>query len=390
MQVPAEHAVAGVSGGRARGSGRRLHSHRRSGARRFARAYWQDIAWAVFVGLNLIAMRLSPAWGSVPFLIIWISLTAIYGFRLWHLGSTLLTVSVLTLATGGLIGWQVLRGEQDGDYLAEVPLLALMFMIMVWHARRRQTALEEMKRVSEHNLLLLGQQRQFLQDVSHELGTPITIALGHAELITRAATDQAIARDARVAVDELLRMRRLANRLVLLASTDSPDFLHPTPVDAAGLVMETLHRWSQTPRRWSLGTLTDAAVQADQDRLTLALDALIENAVDHTDLDGRIELGARREDEEIIFTVRDWGSGIPAGEIGQIFDRFTRVGTGRSRETGGFGLGLAVVKAIAEAHHGSVRVHSTVGQGSEFELLLPTSMTNLSSAPLLDREAAPG
>jgi signal transduction histidine kinase len=389
MQVPAEHAVAGVPASRARGSGR-LHSHRRTGARRFARAYWQDIAWAAFVGLNLIAMRLIPAWGSVPFLIIWLSLAMIYGFRLWHLGSTLLTVSVLTLATGGLIGWQVLRGEQDGDYLAEVPLLALMSMIMVWHARRRQTAMEEIKRVSEHNLLLLGQQRQFLQDVSHELGTPITIALGHAELITRAATDQAIARDARVAVDELLRMRRLANRLVLLASTDSPDFLHPTPVDAAGLVMEIHHRWSQTPRRWSLGALTDAAVQADQDRLTLALDALIENAIDHTDLDGRIELGARREDEEIIFTVKDWGSGIPAGDIGQIFDRFTRVGTGRSRETGGFGLGLAVVKAIAEAHHGSVRVHSTVGQGSVFELLLPTSATNPSSAPLLDRQAAPG
>jgi signal transduction histidine kinase len=389
MQVPVEHAVAGVPASRARDAGW-LRRPGRSGIRHFARAYWQDIAWAVFIGLNLIAMRLIPAWGSVPFLIIWISLAMIYGFRLWHLGSTLLTVSVLTLATGGLIGWQVLRGEQDGDYLAEVPLLALMFMIMVWHARRRQTAMEEIKRVSEHNLLLLGQQRQFLQDVSHELGTPITIALGHAELITRAATDQAIARDARVAVDELLRMRRLANRLVLLASTDSPDFLHLTPVDAAGLVMETLHRWSQTPRRWSLGTLTDAAVEADQDRLTLALDAVIENAVDHTDRDSRIELGARREGEEIVFTVRDWGSGIPAGEIGQIFDRFTRVGTGRSRETGGFGLGLAVVKAIVEAHHGSVRVQSTVGQGSVFELLLPTSAVNTGSVLPLDRQAKAG
>ena len=189
----------------------------------------------MFIVLNLLAMRLIPAWQTVPFLVIWISLTTIYGFRLWHLGSTLLTVAVVTLSTGGLIGWQVLRGKQDGDYLAEVPLLAAMFVVMVWHARRRQTALEEIKRVSEHNLLLLSQQRQFLQDVSHELGTPITIALGHAELITHAATDQAVARDARVAVDELLRMRRLANRLMLLASTDSPDFLRLAPVDAAEL-----------------------------------------------------------------------------------------------------------------------------------------------------------
>src|SRR5580704_11419524 len=287
MQVPAEHALAVGAARRAWRPGR----PRAGRIRQSVRAYRVDIAWALFVLLNLIAMRLSPSWGSVPFLIIWISLTLMYGFRLWHVGSTVLTVFL-------------------------VPLLALMFMVMVWHARRRLTAVEEIRRVSEHNLLLLDQQRRFLQDVSHELGTPITIALGHAELITHAATDQAIAKDARVAVDELLRMRRLANRLVLLASTDSPDFLHPAPVDAAELVMETLQRWSRTPRRWSIGTLTDAAVRADQDRLTLALDALIENAVSHTDLDGRIELSARREGEQIIFVVKDWGSGIPADEIG--------------------------------------------------------------------------
>jgi len=363
---------------------------RRDKIRKFARTYWLDIAWAVFIAANLLAMRLIPAWQTVPFLIIWISLTTIYGFRLWRLGSTLLTVAIVTLSTGGLIGWQVLRGKQDGDYLAEVPLLAAMFVIMVWHARRRQTAMEEIKRVSEHNLLLLSQQRQFLQDVSHELGTPITIALGHAELITHAATDQAIAKDARVAVDELLRMRRLANRLVLLASTDSPDFLRLAPVDAAELVMDILHRWSQTPRRWALGSLAEASVQADRDRLTLALDALIENAVDHTEPDGRIELSARHEGEKIVLTVKDSGSGIPADEIGHIFDRFTRVGTGRSRETGGFGLGLAVVKAIAEAHHGSVQVRSTVGQGSLFELFLPAPTARLGSVLPLDRQTMSG
>jgi signal transduction histidine kinase len=374
MQVPAEHALAPPPAREPRV----LWRQRVRRIRELARTNWQDIAWVVFVGLNLVAMRLIPAWGSVPFLIIWITLTTAYGFRLWRVGSTVLAVSLVTLATGGLIGWQVLRGEQDGDYLADVPLLALMFVIMVWHARRRLAAMDEINRVSERNLLLLDQQRQFLQDVSHELGTPITIALGHAELITRAATDQGIAKDARVAVDELLRMRRLANRLVLLASTDSPDFLRLAPVDAAALLMETLHRWSQTPRRWSIGALAEAAVVADQDRLTLALDALIENAVGHTDDDGRIELSARRDGDQIVLRVRDWGTGIPEDEIGHIFDRFSRVGKGRSRDTGGFGLGLAVVKAIAEAHRGSVRVRSTVGQGSVFDLVLPATPAPLS------------
>ena len=154
--------------------------------------------------------------------------------------------------------------------------------------------------------------------------------------------------------------------------------------------MDILHRWSQTPRKWALGTLTEASVLADRDRLTLALDALIENAVDHTDPDGRIELATRHEGDKIIFAVTDSGSGIPAADIGQIFDRFTRVGTGRSRETGGFGLGLAVVKAIAEAHHGSVGARSTVGQGSVFELSLPAPTARNGAVLPLDRQAMLG
>jgi len=352
---------------------------------RWVRTYRLDIAWIVFILLNLLAMRLIPEWQTVPFLIIWLTLTAIYGFRLWHLGSTLLTVMTVTLATGGLIGWQVLRGKQDADYLAEVPLLAMMFVIMVWHSRRRVSAMDEMKRVSEHNLVLLDQQRQFLQDASHELGTPIAIALGHVELIEQTADDQVVAADARVAAEELLRIRRLTSRLLLLASTDAPDFLYPAPVDVDEILVETLHRWSHLPRRWSVGHLADARVQGDSDRLTLALDALIENAVDHTDVDGQIELSARREDESVIVAVKDSGAGIPAPEVERIFGRFSRIDVGRSRAAGGFGLGLAIVKAIAEAHQGSVRVHSTVGQGSIFELKLPAGLTAESKQPLDQR-----
>lgn len=356
------------------------HGFSVSRLRRWARSYWVDIAWVVFVGLNLLAMHLMPQWQTVPFLIIWVSLAVVYGFRLWRLGSTLVTVLTVTLATGGLIGWQVLRGTQEVDYLAEVPLIAMMFVVMVWHSARRQNAMEEMRRVSEHNVVLLDQQRQFLQDASHELGTPIAIALGHVELIEQAATDKAIAADARVAADELLRVRRLTSRLLLLASTDSPDFLCRVAVDVEELLVETLRRWGHLPRRWSLGSLAHARVQADGDRLTLALDALIENAVDHTGPDDRIELSARRENGSVVFSVADSGSGIPAAEVERIFARFARVDAGRNRSSGGFGLGLAIVKAITEAHGGSVHVRSTEGEGSVFELFLPAEETPVGAA----------
>jgi signal transduction histidine kinase len=335
------------------------------------RASWVDVAWVGFVGLNLVAMRLIPQWQTIPFLIAGVSLTAIYGFRLWRLGSTIVTVAAVTLATSGLIGIQVVRGQENVEYLVEVPLLAVMFVVMVWHARRRLAAMEEMRVVSEENLRLLDQQRRFLQDASHELRTPITVALGHAELIERTASDSVVVQDARVAVDELLRLRKLADRMLLLASAEGSDVRDGTPFEVEPLVVDALRRWGHVPRRWSLGFLVDASVEGAHDRLAMALDALIENAVAHTDVDGLIELSARLEGPAIVIAVADSGPGIPKADLERIFDRFARADSHRSREAGGFGLGLAIVKAIAEAHHGSVRGHNATGRGAVFELVLP-------------------
>src|SRR6266545_6627582 len=131
------------------------------------------------------------------------------------------------------------------------------------------------------------------KDASHELGTPITVALGHAELIERAAADPVIVADARVVADELgRRLRRLAGRMLLLASAGSADFLHLAPVEVEPLLVDALGRWGRTRRRWTLGAVDEATVLADHDRLALALDALIENAVAHTDVDGRIAVSA--------------------------------------------------------------------------------------------------
>ena len=347
-------------------------------ALKWGRSSWVDIAWVVFVALNLAAMRLLPAWQTIPFLAIWVSLTVIYGFRLWRIQPTILTLVAVTIATGGIITVQVIKGQQDADYLAEVPLIALMFLVMVWHGRRRLAAtedrlaaMEEVQRVSQENLRLLKQQRRFLQDASHELGTPITVALGHAELIERAVTNPTVAEDARVVADELMRLRRLATRMLMLASAEGPDFLYLTPVAIESVVVDALDRWGHMPRRWRLGTVAEATVLGDSDRLAVALDALLENAVAHTAMGDRIEVSAYLEDEHVVLAVADTGTGIAQENLDRIFQRFARAEPHRSRQTGGLGLGLAIVQAIAEAHGGSVRVQSTFGHGSVFEVLVP-------------------
>jgi signal transduction histidine kinase len=334
---------------------------------------WIDVAWVVFAAANLVAMVIYATWETVPFHFIWVSLTLLYGFRVWPAKPTMITLACVVGGTGTLILVDVTHGLQPLDEITEVPLMAAMFLAMVWHARRRLAATEEIERVSEANLRLLERERRFVQDASHELRTPITVALGHIELIERTAKDRELREDAQVAVEELLRLRSLAERLLMLASLDDAEPLHLLPADVDGLVADALRRWGAAPRTWIRGGLGGGVAYVDRDRVALALDALIDNAVKHTNPGDRIELGASRRNGTVLLSVSDSGSGIPPESTAHIFDRLARADSSRSRQAGGVGLGLAIVKAIAEAHGGAVLVRSSPGSGSTFELALPFS-----------------
>ena len=347
----------------------------------WARASRLDLIWVGFVALNLLAMRLEPNWGTVPFLAIWVSLTAIYGVRLWRLQPTILTLAAVTLATGGIIVVQVLKGQQDADYLAEVPLIALMFLVMVWHGRRRVAAMEEqlaameeVQRVSQENLHLLTQQHRFLQDASHELGTPITVALGHAELMERAASETEMAEDARVVADELRRLGRLATRILLLASACSPDFLRREPVAVESVLGDALERWGYLPRRWRLGPVTDATVLADRDRLGAGPGRAAGERASRTPSAGdQIEVSARREDGQAVLAVADSGCGIAPADLQRIFHRFARAstrGTATARRAAS-GSAWPSCRPSRRRTTATVRVRSTPGQGAIFEIFLP-------------------
>lgn len=333
-----------------------------------------DTAWAVFSAINLVAIFWFANWETIPFHFIWISLTLLYGFRPWRTSVTFWALTVVMLTTAAGIGLDVYRGSEPLAELTEVPLMAAVFVAMAWSAHRKQAAEWSHNEISEQNARLLSDQRRFLQDAAHQLRTPITIALGHAELLAdllARSGGQQESEDIEVVIGELNRLRRISERLLIIAAAADPAFLHPEPVALDRLITELIRRWRPAAdRRWRIGRLDQAIAAADRERLGLALDALLENAIRHTGSGGVIQLSVIRDYPGMParIVVADNGGGIAADRLPLIFDRFSTGDYGQPRGTG---LGLPLVRAVAHAHGGNVTVRSKVGQGSEFEITLP-------------------
>ncbi|AFZ35127.1 integral membrane sensor signal transduction histidine kinase [Stanieria cyanosphaera PCC 7437] len=212
-------------------------------------------------------------------------------------------------------------------------------------------------------------QRNFINDASHELRTPITIIRGHLELM--GDDPQEKADTVHLVLDELDRMNRLVDDLVLLAKAERPDFLQLETVDV-GLLTEELFTKARTlaDRQWSLDNIAKGKIVVDRQRLTQAMMNLAQNATQHTVAENLIAIGSTLNKDRVEFWVRDTGEGIAKNDQKRIFERFARATNARRRSEGA-GLGLSIVKAIAEAHGGYIRLESNLGIGSTFIIVLP-------------------
>ncbi len=225
------------------------------------------------------------------------------------------------------------------------------------------------------------QQQQFLDDAGHELRTPLTILRGHLELVAVDDPADVIAtRD--VLLDEVDRMQRLVDDLLLLANSGHPDFLRKEPIRTSILLHQVMEKVRVLGhRKWQLDETADFVVEADPQRLTQALVQLAANAVKYTGPGSTIALGCSiegptasdgtplAEPDTLVLWVRDDGTGIAAEDQQRIFERFGRAQPGRGQQ--GAGLGLAIVTAIAQAHGGTASVESEYGYGSSFLIRIP-------------------
>ena len=221
-------------------------------------------------------------------------------------------------------------------------------------------------------------QRQFLDDASHELRSPMTVIRGHVELLELEPDPDE--RDAMIQVitDEIDRMNRIVEDLLLLARSERPGFLSMQEIDVAELT-EDVHRRASVlcGRTWVLDRRASVTVLGDRQRLTQALVQYAQNVCEHTPAGITARVGSAVDGSTVCLWIEDDGPGVAIEQAPRIFDRFVK---GAHRPEGS-GLGLSIVAAIAEAHGGRARLAPKTDHGARFELVLPLTGAGPSAPP---------
>ncbi|MGW3627175.1 ATP-binding protein [Streptomyces sp. NPDC000880] len=291
---------------------------------------------------------------------------------------TLLVISGVALLMTTGIGWAV-----AGRILAPVRVVRMTAAQLTEQDLTRRIPVEgrdDIAALAEtFNAMLdrleraFAAQRQFVDDAGHELRTPITIVRGHLELMGDDPAERE--ETVRLVTDELDRMSRIVEDLLLLAKAERPDFIRPEPVQLGELTADVFVKARTLgEREWVLDQVADRETPLDPQRITQAMVQLAQNAVQHTVPGQRIAIGSRivcgGRSELIELYVADSGPGVQEQDTEVIFERFRRGTARRGARTAGAGLGLAIVKAIAEGHRGRVELRPAEGGGATFVLIL--------------------
>lgn len=334
-------------------------------------------AWAVFAAANVVLMWTLPGAETIPFHFVWISIAVVFGVNTWPVRTMVACLAAIAVVTGAVLVHHASVGVIGYEEITEVPLMAGVFLAMVWHVRGRQQAAAKLRRLAALERKRADNQQVFIRLTSHELRTPITVARGYVELVRDAHPEAQAREDCAIVLDELDRLDRLTARLGMLMQMEGE--LPVRPVDVDAFVRRTIQRWSPVAdRRW-VSASTVGELDANEERMRAAVDSLIENAVRFTSDGDAVELHAWRERRHVVMEVRDTGTGIPEADLARVFDRFwSRVPDGAPTGTG---LGLAIARAAVEARGGTIMVRSQPGVGTVFTMRVPVR----APAPLAPR-----
>lgn len=232
----------------------------------------------------------------------------------------------------------------------------------------------------------INSSKQFVADASHELRTPLAVLRGELENLAQDIELKPQTRETLgSALEEVDRLAEIVEGLLALSRLDTGETQSQwVKFDLAELVTTTAGQMSLLAEDKNITLACDSAsrvmIEGDQARLKQVIVNLLDNAIKYTPNGGRIELQITQENGDAVLDVADDGIGIPPEALPHVFKRFFRVDGSRSRDQGGAGLGLSIVKSICDAHGARVEVSSTPGQGSRFRIRQPLAVESLAHA----------
>lgn len=332
-----------------------------------------DLGLAVFSVAMVWLMVVRPGLETVPYHLLFVMLTVVYGFRVWPVVPTAVVTTVVTVVTGGVLYLHYRQGHIDRPELTEIVLMPALLLAMVWHARRRMAAQRALQEMTDQQHAMIEREHEFFRDTAHAIRTPVTIARGHLELSESAIASPQAKADVQVALRQLERMSVLSNRLLAIAQLDAGTTFPVETLSWRDFVEDVGHSWaaSHTQRHWVVQCPDDAEVLATPDMLALALDAVIENAVHFTHQGGTIVLTGEVTATECRVSIADDGPGLAPEDLERVFDRFWHRRPPHGQM--GSGLGLAMASATARACGGSVSARNGDAGGAVFEFVLPVA-----------------
>lgn len=274
------------------------------------------------------------------------------------------------------------QGHYTEDDLAVLETLAAQAAIAIENAR----LLAKLQEANAELMRLDRMKSDFIAIASHELRTPLGLILGHATFL-KEVVPQAHQEQMEVIIRSSMRLKSIIEDLSTIAHKDEGQSrVRREPFSIVKLIIDLASRFQEAAREKNIELGYDVPdsdpliVEADRDKIDVALSNLIRNALTFTDAGGQVGIKAEGEGGYVKVFVVDTGIGIPAGEIDRIFDRFYQVESHLTRRHGGMGLGLSIAKSMIEMHNGQIWVESKEGTGSLFSFTLPVNERQASAA----------
>jgi two-component system, OmpR family, sensor kinase len=338
------------------------------------------VPWLALATVCSALMWLSPGEETIPYHVAWIGVALAYGFDPWPAGRTLAAIATYTCVTGGILVVRAASGVIGWEETAEIPLMAILVLLSVWHVRRREFAWAQLQKIANRDRMHAEQRERLSRLTSHEMRTPLTIAVGYLDLLLGAESEGDRREDLLVVRDELGRLSRAGERLLRMMRL--PDEQRREEVHLPELFEQVANRWSTVAdRRWIVDS---AAVTSfvSAERLRACLDTLIENAVRHTGDGDVIRLTAFEAAGVVHVGVADAGPGFSPELAKAINDQDFRAAhqfsqTSRSGRTG---LGLGLLHEMVASSAGKVCAGRSAEGGALVLMALPSAGARLTAS----------